>query len=310
MVKLKGSEEGDIEAGVIGSVVKGMRYTKKGVLRFTPRPSETDSQTRGEGRIGVRMEPATKAIINVYELVQKTKAGGRAEKKSGRSQPAVASTAKAGSGQKSAPVSKSRRSIVPGFEQYMVRPDGSLELDAEQKRKTTDKEYTRLNNEHRVKLAEIISKQRSEEEAKTVAAIKTAQESRTAFKSDSPKNILVRRMKELKIPLTTEAKIDNDIRYSGRPLTDEGIAEINRAFDAAIAEGRMSEVPPPFIALTTRTNSPMNTTTVYIKNDLSFRRRKMTHTKVKRPMHANKRKMPLVKGSKKRVVMKKKGGRR
>jgi hypothetical protein len=58
-------------------MVQNVKIKEPWKLRF----GETDAQTRGSGRAPVTMLPSRTAIINVYQLVNKMKRGGAAERK-------------------------------------------------------------------------------------------------------------------------------------------------------------------------------------------------------------------------------------
>lgn len=334
MSKLKGSEQddgGDEPVNVSSASSSSGKKYRKGQYQPTGktlkvRLNERDSVTRGEGRARVTMEPAFKSIINVYQLIKKEKLKKGATPvytTLGKAKSAVVggiSSGSSGSGQKQAPPPKLRESLV--WKGYFVDTNNDLALTPAQKKDVKD--YPKLNQDHKkdekpvrdeINMAKYTKEQEEKAaiEAANIASIKTGLESRTAFKSDSPKNLLIKRIKDLRIPLEDNLeKLESRKTYSRRSFGDEKeIEEINRAITAAQEDKRLGTAPAPIIIYTKRANSPTTAMYAYIMNDLSFRRRKTMHTKVKRLLHGNKRKMPLVKGSKRRVVMKKKkGGKR
>jgi hypothetical protein len=333
MVKQKGSEQGgidepvDVPSGVSsGDKYRPGRFPKRG-RTLKVRLNERDSTTRGEDRVRVTMEPAFKSIINVYQLVQKKKL------KKGTS-PVYTTTDKAraaviggipsgvsGSGRSQPAPQKLRKSYAPGWEAYFVDTNNDLVLTEEQKKKVKD--YAKLNKEHKEKERPIREQMRMDRdaeiaaknagiEAANVEAIQKSQSSRAA--GAGPKEELIRRIRTLKIPLTTNARTweKNTSYRDGIAITSETIDTINKAIDNAVAEDRLTEVPPPIIILTDRMNSPQAATTVYIKKDLrNFRRKKLLRMKAKRSaQRGNVKKIAPGHGKGKRVVMKKKGGKR
>jgi hypothetical protein len=273
-------------------------------LRFIPRQLETDADTRKSGRREVEVLPASTAIVNVYQLWRKKVKGGFADKKS-----AGISQSKKGKKRSSIYVEQSKPqkryvSFLTG--RYIDEQGNLIQMNGE-----SDIEYEK-NNRKQHQLAEA-AKQAAEQEAinKTAENIKNIKEQAefgktVVAKSNavSPKGLLLKRLVKDRIPYTDDNKrMELDRRYSGRSLGEpDDIIRINRAINNAIKEGRMGEVPPPIIAVGSRTNSPSTTMTVYVKNDLSeSRRKKIIRSKTKRLVHGNK---------KKRVIMKGKGGKR
>jgi hypothetical protein len=283
--------KGKIQANVPSTNVKDW-------VRFN---METDANTRGKGssRKSVEMEPAHKAIINVYQLVDLFK-----KKKN--------STSKTMKGKKT-----NRR--TPQAEEYFEKArekEPSPYMNGRERYKDNG-DLVPMNGESEIGYNQALARHRQLEEVdrqKEMAASmeRTAQDIQAqriagekAVKRAAVNDVktqLRNRIKKQDIAYTSDAKRwDTDETYEAIPLdTSENVQKINDAITYAQKSGKMSRVPPPVVAFGNKMNSPLSTTTVYIKKDIeNYRKKKLIHTKVKRTIN-----------KKRRVVMKKKGGKR
>jgi hypothetical protein len=264
-------------------------------IRYEP---ETDIKTRKDNRSGVKMFPAHKAIINVYQLVERKDKFKEDTKKNKKG--SVKRTKQSGNGAKQ---SNRGEKIYPSMVvtgRYVDKYGDIVRYESE-----TDKQYADINLLQHQRMEELKQKQEAETIKKTIEyaeSIKKAQSMSNKGNPDSEVNRLRKILKEKRIPIVSKI---SDIRpisdYSERSLDEESgdIGRIYRALDNT-EERRKNELPPPMYALVSSKN-PNLITTVYVKNNVQNRKRKLIRVKAKRP---------IVHGNKRRVVMKKKGGKR
>jgi hypothetical protein len=106
-------------------------------------------------------------------------------------------------------------------------------------------------------------------------------------------------------------KFKNDSYTAYSLLNDEDIPKIKRAIEQTKKNKSLADINSPFPTMAlvgTQQKSPATSEVVYVKNEAVIygRKKKMTPSKVKRPLH----KKPLVRGNKRKVVLRKKGGKR
>jgi len=261
---------------------------------------ERDSNTRGK-RIDrkadvIEMLPAVRAIVNVYQLHDKepvNKKGGR--KETGKSNRVVTSSGR--------PISLGT-SPVPGLEGRELDDEGNLiQLDNE-----SDDDWNTLNKLHRGYTSKTASDQDEQRRAAYREQIKLDKQKEDAriAKQQSYDNShkLFKILKEAKInPFEDGAKslkkYKDNTNYSQK-MPNEDFEDIKRAIKAAVDDKRMDN---PVVAISTATKNPPQW--YFIKNDLSYRRRKNIKSNVRRPILKLKNT-----GNKRKVVMKKKGGKR
>jgi hypothetical protein len=298
-----------------------------GVRNWTLRLGETDKDTRKSGRSPVTMLPARLAIVNVYQLADKIKVGGKKDK---------AKKGKKGNQTNKAP-DQMPLAVRYGYGLVAVSEEDGVALNEngypatlpQEDKSTYNKRVFgwlnktgRMNKNTQTKFGKKSEEQAGKDstgeavndEAKNLREMRDRNDANVrAENAKQPRWILWEIVKANKIKTEpTVSKYENDeVNYSRRDPTAD-FDKIKRAIANAKKDGRLitkAGQPPNIVAIQPTMLQPP--TAFYIKNDISeSRKRKLMHSKVKRPLKASVKKHPVSHGNKRRVVMKKKGGKR
>ena len=188
--------------------------------------------------------------------------------------------------------------------------------------KLPDKENQKLDSAYRAIVVEQLKleKQKPKEKpvetpASTQEAVTQEQIKKKSAKTQATSSLamhqkqLFGRIKQLRIPYSSNIKeYEKNGTYFMKSLGYErDIQDINKYIDILENEqpDRKKEIPPPLVAVGTTSQSILSTQWVYIKKDL-------VSNKTKRKKHyiVSKTKRPIHKSVKRKVILKKKGGKR
>jgi hypothetical protein len=303
-------------------------------IRFGEDDSDTRDNRKGRKANVTTLSPKL-AIVNVYELHNKRSSRLAAKK-------AAQGIKKKGTGQKAPRQPKQKKVINPGSYGYRLDPYqevngemlnvlGNPVTIAGEDRKT----YNRRVADWRRKKGLPVnvtpeetptSTKPTQEEEAAAAEQQTFREDLKQQKEDAARKLKEKQAKEpryilgalvRKYKINTESGIKRfetpkdkggvKEEYSQRnPLDPSDAVKIEKAIMNGIKEKRIPQPkgqPPAIVAIQTTTAEPPKW--YYVRNDLSeSRKRKMMRVKAKRPMKS------IPHGNKRRVVMKRKGGKR
>lgn len=305
---------------------------------------ETDNETRGnrDKKASITILPARRTVINVYQLFNKLTKGGKKEKPMGR--PVTNPETKRRKEERTASSKKSKTEEPKEFvrkstthfydpDEYVTTIDNerinTFGLPFKKEGETPSQYNVRANafvQEQRIKgnpdykhfkfeetTYKTVGKEKkpvSEHEAPVNmkgninAAQKQAASKRQEITYDETTdtgklNTLKKLTKDLKIPV--QKNVVTSPAYGERsPLDDYD--RIKRAISIAAQEGKIGGPNSAIIAVSPTPNNPSIPPKYYfVRNDLSYRRKKMIRPTLKRK--------PIA-GKKRKVVIKKKGGKR
>lgn len=323
IVSNKGKVSG---SGVSGSTISAS-LGKSGVVG---RMIETDQDTRGrrsdkKWSVG-NMLPATTAIINVYQLEDKWKRGGKAEKRrSGRGNPVGEVREVRQEAPRTSTVSGSSRAKPPREESTAVSPAFSDRRyytgifkrgDLVPLKSESNSEYIKANAAHKAKMLELrdaaqekVSNIEREYDEKIQSSTKATEDILKSQRREDPIRALGTTVKRLGIKVDTREGVW-DARKAEYKMYNPSLPDQREAIALAMAyadkNGMLNEVPPPVVPVARQLNGlPLS---YYIrKKDFPWYNSSQRRKKIKRPMV---RRKPVTKGKKRVVVKKHNGGKR
>jgi len=301
-----------------------------GVRNWTLRLGERDTDTRKSGRSPVTMLPARLAIVNVYQLDDKIKVGGKRDKSKG----------KKGGKKSSVPIDQTPLYIKYGYDLPAVKEEDGVALNAkgyparkpEEDKSTYNKRVFAWANKKGLinKNTQPKAKPKSKEEIeKEKAEQDLIENSKKIRESRDQADALVREMnkkqprwilwdivkaKKIKTEPTVSYYEQHKDEYERLDPNEENLERIKQSIANAqranILKTKQGEPATIIAIMPTQLQPP---TAFYIRKNVLQpmpRRKKMARTIVKRPLKATVKKHPVSHGNKRRVVMKKKGGKR
>jgi hypothetical protein len=270
------------------------------------------------------MLPATTAIINVYQLEDKWKRGGARDKRSiGRGTPvretrevreeAPRTSTASGSGRAKPPREESTETS-PAFPTRRYYTSGIRRGDLLPLKNESNSDYMKANAEHRKKMIELrdkaqekVSKVEKEYEEKIGQRNKENEDVLKAQRREDPVAALGKLSQQVGVKTdTNEGRWANNKGYTRYdPSNPTHRITIEQAIKYASKEGLLNTVPPAIMGVKRTLREPPKS--YYIQNELQWYNQRSRRKKLKHPMAKRK---PIVKNSKKRHVVKHKGGRR
>jgi len=361
------------DQSVISSIMR-----KRG---FIPRLNEVDTQTREnrkDRKANVEVLPASTAIINVYQLIDKVDSKGKKFKKyypnqkpgigfagfnkirgklqaseeeviekpaqSQKAEPKVATKRDESYGPtNSAPAGDANTQklrdeyskLLPYGRKVWYQSDWDTQGTIIPIKGESDIERKSIYNKFRDTVKEVreakkgVESKQEQFEIKTPVGFSAAGEKKIKDSVRQPtkpsgkilgnatlegKKVITLLDKTYHIPYFADdraGKFKNDSYTAYSLLNDEDIPKIKRAIEQTRKNKSLADINSPFPTMAlvgTQQKSPATSEVVYVKNEAVIygRKKKMTPSKVKRPLH----KKPLVRGNKRKVVLRKKGGKR
>jgi len=321
-----------------------VQNTRKNPDKWKIRFGEKDSDTRGADRAPVEMLPSRLAIVNVYQLYNKHVLGGVGQKRrypepeKGKGK----GKGKNADGNKPEKKEKTGGTYRWGMEKIKSGTIGNVDYDmfghpmpveGETRSEYNKRTFAFLNKYNGIELPGAIyrvitesskAKKAKQDEANKNNAQRDENLNKTKKEQDevaeqrlkeeragNPLYILDKLVKENKIHTEPSyGRYEKNPDYSMRdPNNPNDVIDIKNAIKNAIKEKRLPQKPgQPHAIIAVQTTMSTPPKYYFIRNDLSTsRKRKLILSKVKRPML---KKKPITHGNKRRVVMKKKGGKR
>lgn len=312
-----------------------MKNPDKWKIRF----GEKDSDTRGADRAPVEMLPSRLAIVNVYQLYNKHVTGGVGQK---RRYPEPEKGKGKGKNAGGVKQEKTGGTYRWQKEKQLAGTIGDTDYDlfghpmpveGETRSEYNKRTFAFLNKYNGVELPGAIyrvitesskAKKSKQDEANKNNAQRDENLNKTKKEQDevaeqrlkeerenNPLYVLWKLVRDEKIHTEPSyGKYEKNPDYSMRdPNNPNDVLDIKNAIKNAIKEKRLPQKPgQPHAIIAVQTTMSMPPKYYFIRNDLSTsRKRKLILSKVKRPML---KKKPITHGNKRRVVMKKKGGKR